>query len=143
MNVKEKAALDKLVTVYTELYPSRSVFKPNLFPYAPDEVERIIEGLFSAKDKEKSTPRTVSEEIKAIVTADMVRDFISKLDLLSGQFSSLDENELAKEISLGEYKHLYSVLYSTPLPQKTKKEVVIRHIVEYFDSVERTKSLKT
>lgn len=146
MNIQQKTALNKLLAVYKEFYPIRSAVKANLFPYDLQEAERIVENivenLSGSNSKSRPSHNPIREEIKNISTSDEVKKYISQIGLLGGQDESLSDNKVAMAITQNEYKHLYSIIYTSPISPKTKKEVLIQHIVGYFQSIERARALK-
>ena len=149
MNQEEKALLDKLLEVYTKLYPSREIFRENLFSYNPKEAAKIFNGIGTHTDdfkevnpiKNSSSP-SLKDEINGISTVEQVRAYITKLGLLGDQSDLTADSKLKQKTTSAEYRHLYSILYSTPISAKTKKEILINHIVNYFNSIDRAQALK-
>lgn len=143
MNQKQKTALNKLLSLYTELYPSKDVFKNNLFPYTPDELSEIIKGINDVEDANPKRPRSlIREDIQHIESVEQVQEYVSKLGLLNGTYETIEDNKAALALTLAEYKHLYSILYTTPIGSKVKKDVLINLIVKYFDGIQRAHALK-
>lgn len=143
MNQKQKNVLNKLLALYAELYPARDAFKSNLFAETPEDVAEIIREISESSDlsiKKKNV--LIQDEILQISSVDQVRDYILKLDLLSGKYDSISENKAASALTLADYKHLYSILYTTPVNAKIKKDILISHIIKYFDGIDRAQSLK-
>lgn len=143
MNQKQKTVLRKLLFLYTELYPANGIFKSNFFTYTPEEVADIIQEIENLEEMpQKKSIGFIRDDILKITSIEQVRDYISKLDLLNGKYETLTENKAATAVTLAEYKYLYSILYTTPINSKIKKEILINHIVKYFDGIDRAHSLK-
>lgn len=142
MNKKEKDVLIKLQNLYKELYPSREIFASKLFPFEPDDVSQIIDNILKDTGVTNSKSVIIREEISAIKTKEQVREYMEKLNLLGAGYRDISENEIASKITQAEYKYLYSILYNTPIASKTKKDIIIQHIIKYFNGIDRAQSLK-
>lgn len=143
MNKKQQLALKNLLNMYSELYSQKKLFNDNLFFGTPEEISQIFssELLCTAPSV---NPRTsiIRHDVQELKTIEQVREFISKLELLDGTYESLTENKAAIELTIADYKYIYSVLYQTPITGKIKKETLINYIVKYFKGIDRAQSLK-
>ena len=90
----------------------------------------------------KSTTVKIREEIQNITTVDAVREYMTKLNLIEGQYADIKDNKTASKVTTAEYKYLYDVLYNTPIAASTRKDIIIGYIISYFASIDRAKALK-
>lgn len=143
MNKEQKQALSKLLNLYTELYPCKDIFKSKLFPYTPDELSCIFAfDVPTEKNLCEKHSNSIREDVKALQTVEQVKDYILSLELLDGKYETLAENKLASELTIADYKYIYSILYTSPVSSKIKKETLIGYIVKYFKGIERAQALK-
>ena len=142
MTREERTALDRLLSLYFELYPCREVFKAKLFPYTPEELSCIFSSSQEESKLTKDCSVVLREDVQKLKTIEQVKEFCSNLELLDGTYDTLAENRAASELTVSDYKYIYSILYSTPIKGKVKKEVLVGHIVKYFKGIDRAQALK-
>lgn len=143
MNKKQQTVLKKLLNMYSELYAHDNLFNKNLFFGTPEEISQIFSSeLADTVSLAEHTSSSIRDDVQGLKTAEQVREFIANLQLLDGQYETLTENKAATDLTIAEYKYIYSVLYQTPIKGKIKKETLINYIVKYFKGIDRAQALK-
>ena len=160
MNKKQQTVLKKLLNMYSELYAHDNLFNKNLFFGTPEEISQLFSSELadtvslaeytssSIRDDVRAlktaehTSSSIRDDVQGLKTAEQVREFIANLELLDGQHETLTENKAATDLTIAEYKYIYSVLYQTPIKGKIKKETLINYIVKYFKGIDRAQALK-
>jgi hypothetical protein len=98
--------LSYLVEIYKDFYTHKDLFKTN-FKYAPNEIENFYEEMqtsFEAGHIVKSdTKETMSDDVRALKTADDVKEFLSKYYSDNG----FSKDDLIKNLSLKEFDYLF------------------------------------
>lgn len=142
MKKKERDILQDLLKLYTDMYPSKELFNKAYFKYAPEEMAKIIDDFLTIKEVTPQQGRNVvRESIQSIQTVEEVGKFY----LENLQFDSSDEKskeECLKSISLNELKHLYNILFSSPIRANIRKNELLELIRNYFESIDRALSMK-
>jgi hypothetical protein len=143
MNSKEQNILQSLLKLYVDMYPSKELFNKVYFKYSPQVVENTIILLLEEKKpgpktKRKKTPREV---ISSIHSEDQVHSYYLR-NLQYDRNDSKSKESCLKKITLDELKHLYGILYTSPLRKSLRKSDVLDLIERYFASIDRARSLK-
>jgi hypothetical protein len=143
MNNKEQNILQSLLKLYVDMYPSKELFNKLYFKHSPQDVENTI---LSLQEEKKPTPNTKRKKtLKAAISSIHSEDQVHSYYLQNLQYDRNDNKskELClKKITLEELKHLYSILYTSPLRSGLRKSDVLDLIARYFASIDRARSLK-
>jgi hypothetical protein len=143
MNSKEQRILQSLLKLYVDMYPSKELFNKVYFKYSPQDVEKTIISLQEEKTPSPNTKRkkTLKEAISSIHSEDQVHSYYLR-NLQYDRNDSKSKESCLKKITLEELKHLYCILYTSPLKSSLRKSDVLDLIERYFASIERARSLK-
>ncbi|MBD5097342.1 MAG: hypothetical protein HDT40_10230 [Lachnospiraceae bacterium] len=139
-----------LISLYTDIYLlSKSEVAINFFSkdvlkklrYKPEEIVKAFE-ISNDAMTEKSKPK-VKKEIMKIQTKEQVLAYFKEylMPICQPDIREEDKNSILKNITLGEIKYLYKIIFDIPLPTKCKKIDAIYKIKDFFDSEERTADL--
>lgn len=143
MNSKAQNILQSLLKLYVDMYPSKKLFNKVYFKHSPQAVENTIISLLEEKKPSTNArkKRTLKEVISSIHSEDQVHSYY--LQNLQYDRNDGKSKELClKKITLEELKHLYCILYTSPLRRSIRKSDVLDLIERYFASMDRARSLK-
>jgi hypothetical protein len=143
MNSKEQNILQSLLKLYIDMYPSKELFNKVYFKHSPQAVENMIISLQKEKKPSPSTKRkkSLKEAISSIHSEDQVHSFYLQ-NLQYDRNDSKSKELCLKKITLEELKHLYCILYTSPLKKSLRKSDILDLIERYFASIDRARSLK-
>jgi hypothetical protein len=143
MNNKEQNILQSLLKLYVDMYPSKELFNKVYFKHSPQDVENTIISLQEEKKPSPNTKRkkTTREVIASIHSEDQVHSYYLQ-NLQYDRNDRKSKESCLKKITLEELKHLYSILYTSPLKSSLRKSDVLDLIERYFSSIDRARSLK-
>jgi hypothetical protein len=143
MNSKEQNILQSLLKLYVDMYSSKELFNKLYFKHSPQDVENTIISLQEEKNPSPNTKRkkTLKEAIFSIHSEDQVHSYYLQ-NLQYDRNDSKSKELCLKKITLEELKHLYYILYTSPLKRNLRKSDVLDLIERYFASINRARSLK-
>ncbi|MFT8323625.1 MAG: hypothetical protein ABF649_22490 [Bacillus sp. (in: firmicutes)] len=142
MNKREQEILQSLLKLYIDMYPSKNLFNKTYFKYTPEDIKKVFSLIISENQESSQKNRNrIRESILSINTEDEVKNFYLE-NLLYNQSDIKFKEECLKRISLDELKHLYSILFSSPLRTNIRKNELLDLIRSHFDSIDRAKSMK-
>jgi hypothetical protein len=144
---KKNEVIQALFSLYKDMYDAKSLFNKSYFKYTPDQVFKELKNELtdtiadSSKDVEISKSLVIRDEILSLKNEMDVLNFMKKNFIYDNNAVDAREN-LLKSYSTEELKHMYNILYSSPLRSKVRKSDVLTTIEKYFDSMDRIRSMK-
>ncbi|KJD46805.1 hypothetical protein [Paenibacillus terrae] len=144
---KKNEVVQALFSVYKDMYDAKSLFNKSYFKYTPNQIFKELKDeltdtfVDSSKDIEVSKSVVIRDEILSLKNEMDVLNFMKNNFIYDN--NAIDAREtLLKSFSTEELKHMYNMLYSSPLRSKVRKSDVLTAIEKYFDSMDRIRSMK-
>lgn len=145
MDDKSKKIIKEILEQYLELNKYKEIFDKRYFKYSQKSVDKIILELVNLDnnkiEKKETTTKPLRDIILAISTPNEVKEYLEE-NLKYSKSNSNEPDKILKSISSVELKYLYNILYETTIKSNLNKKQILEYIENYFESIERTLSMK-
>ncbi|MGG1654372.1 hypothetical protein ACIFOF_24740 [Paenibacillus sp. NRS-1780] len=147
MSSKKNEIIQALFSLYKDMYDAKNLFNKAYFKYSPDQVFKELKeeladvSIDTSKNADVSKSSVLRDEILSLKDEMDVMNYAKKTFVYSNDDIDTRDNIL-KSFSTEELKHMYNILYSSPLRSKVRKTDILTAIEKYFDSMDRVRSMK-